>query len=134
MAIVNKTLEEIKAELADKPPAKLPEDAEINLSDIPEATPEEFDKGRALTDQNVIYCRILIALIDHNKLTAKEVMRYTKLSSDTISLIRKSGRYPGRIMRIMLAIMILIGNPALRRRIEIPPLVQKDFDKLISVA
>lgn len=134
MAIVNKTLDEIKAELPDKPPAKLPEDADIDLSDIPEATPEEFEKGKAVTGQNVIFCRILIALIDHNKLTPKEVAHYTKLSSDTINLIRKSGRYPGRLTRIMLAITALTINPALRQRIEIPPLVQKDINKLINAA
>lgn len=134
MAIVKKTLDQIKAELPEKPQVKLPEDADIDLSDIPEATPEEFDRGKAVTDQNVILCRILIALIDHNKLTPKEVARYTRLSSDTINLIRKSGRYPGRLVRIMLAITALTVNPALRRRIEIPPPVQKDINKLINAA
>jgi len=132
MAIVK--LDEIKAELPDKPPAKFPEDVNIDLSDIPEATPEELEKGKVVTEQNIIFCRILIALIDHNKLMSKEVTRYTKLSSDTIDLIRKSGRYPGRLMRVMLAITALTVNPALRHRIEIPPLVQKDINKLINAA
>lgn len=50
MAIVSKTLDEIKAELPDKPPAKLPDDADIDLSDISEVTPEEFERGKAVTD------------------------------------------------------------------------------------
>jgi len=50
IAIVNKTLDKIKAELPDKPQAKLPDDADIDLSDIPEATPEEFERGKAVTD------------------------------------------------------------------------------------
>ncbi|NIT99788.1 MAG: hypothetical protein GWN01_02215 [Nitrosopumilaceae archaeon] len=134
MATVNKTIDEIKAELPDKPPAKLPEDADIDLSDIPEATREEFEKGKALTDQNVIYCRILLALIDHNNLSPREVTRHTKLSTDTINLIRKSGRYPVLLRRLMFAIIALIGNPTLHRQIEIPPLVQKELDKLINAA
>lgn len=134
MAIVNKTLDEIKAKLPDKPQVKLPKDADIDLADIPEATTEEFEKGKVVTEQNIIFCRILIALIDHNKLTPKEVARYTKLPPDTINLIRKSGRYPGRLTRVMLAIMGLVSNPSLRHRIEIPSLVQKDINKLINAA
>lgn len=134
MPTVSKTLDEIKTELRDKPLADLPEDSDIDLSDIAEATPEEFDRGKALTQQNVILCRILIALIDHKQLTPEEVARYTRLSPDTINLIRKSGCYPGRLTRLMLAITALTANPALRRRIEIPPPVQKDINRLINAA
>ncbi|TVM02721.1 MAG: hypothetical protein CV087_08910 [Candidatus Brocadia sp. WS118] len=128
---ISKTLDEVMQHLPDKPLREFANDFEPDTSDIPEITPEEFERMHHYIEENRALCGIIRALIEHNNLSVEKAQsKIGSISAETLNLIMQSGQVPLSNSFLMISISLLMMD----RKIEIPAIVGKALKALAKSA